>query len=68
MDLWTDLYLLLPLLFPLILRVLQHLLLPQVEEVGRIRVEFKCFLVVIPEEKQDGYSGAQMPLVLPAFS
>ncbi len=46
----TDFYLLLPLLFPLILGVLQHLLLPQVEEVGGISVELKRFLVVIPTE------------------
>lgn len=43
-----NLYLLLPLLFPLILCVLQHLLLPQIEEVGGISVELKCLLVIIP--------------------
>lgn len=40
-------HLLLPLLFPLVLCVLQHLLLPQVKEVRRIGVEFKRFLVVV---------------------
>lgn len=47
-SLQTDLYLLLPFLFPLILCVLKHLLLPEVEEVGGISVELKCFLVIIP--------------------
>ena len=46
----TVLYLLLPLLFPLVLCVLQHLFLPQVKEVGWVSVELKCFLVVIPTE------------------
>lgn len=40
--------LLLALLFPLILRVLQHLLLPQVKEVRRICIELEGFLVIIP--------------------
>lgn len=43
-------YLLLPLLFPLVLSVLQHLFFPQVKEVGGVGVELKCFLVVIPAE------------------
>lgn len=59
----AELYLLLPLLFPLILGVLQHLFLPQVEEVGGIGVELKCFLVVIPTETDTkNYTGAQMSL------
>lgn len=44
----TELYLLLPLLFPLVLCILEHLFLPQVKKVRGIGVEFKCFLVVIP--------------------
>lgn len=47
-----SLHLLLPLLFPLILRVLQHLLLPQVKEVRRVRVELEGLLVVVPAETQ----------------
>lgn len=43
-------YLLLPLLFPLVLRVLQHLFFPQVKEVGGVCVELKRLLVVIPTE------------------
>lgn len=45
-------YFLLPLLFPLILCVLQHLLLPQVKEVRRICIELESFLVIIPKQTQ----------------
>lgn len=33
-----------------VLGVLQHLLLPQVKEVGGVGVELKCFLVIIPTQ------------------
>lgn len=42
------LYFLLPLFFPLVLCVLQHFLLPEVKEVGRISVELERFLVIVP--------------------
>lgn len=42
------LHLLLPLLFPLVFCVLQHLLLPQVKEVRRICIELERFLVIVP--------------------
>lgn len=37
-----------PLLLHDILGVLKHLLLPKVEEIGRIRVEFKRLFAIIP--------------------
>lgn len=42
-------YLLPPLLFAFVLGGLQHLLLPQVEEVGGVCVELQSVLFVIPE-------------------
>lgn len=41
-------YLLFPLLLPLVLCVLQHLLSPQVKEVGGVCVELQPLLTIIP--------------------
>lgn len=47
---WILLFLfpVLPLLFHNILGVLKHFLFPKVKEIGRIRVEFKCLLAIVP--------------------
>lgn len=45
-------YLLFPPLLPLVLRVLQHLLSPQVKEVGRVGVELQAFFPVVPADGQ----------------
>ena len=47
----TEPHLLPPLLLALVLGGLQHLLLPQVEEVRRVGVELQCVLLVVPERK-----------------
>lgn len=46
-------YLLFPPLLPLVLRVLQHLLSPQVEEVGWIGVELQTLLPVVPADREN---------------
>ncbi len=43
-------YLLFPPFLPLVLRVLQHLLSPQVKEVRRIGVELQALLPIVPAE------------------
>lgn len=45
-------YLLFPLLLPLVLCVLQHLLSPQVKEVGRIGVKLQTLLPIVPADGQ----------------
>lgn len=45
-----SLYLLLPFFLPLVLSVLQHLLPPQVKEVGWVSVELQSLLPIIPTE------------------
>lgn len=47
----ADTHLLPPLLFALVLGGLQHLLLPQVEEVRRVSVELERILFVVPAMK-----------------
>lgn len=51
----THTHLLFPSLLPLVLRVLQHLLPPQVEEVGWVGVELQALLPVIPAEGQKNH-------------
>lgn len=46
-------YLLFPPLLPLVLCVLQHLLSPQVEEVGWIGVELQTLLPVVPADREN---------------
>lgn len=45
-------YFLFPPLLPLVLCVLQHLLPPQVKEVGRIGVELQTLFPIIPLQKE----------------
>lgn len=45
-------YLLAPLLLALVLGGLQHLLLPQVEEVRGVGVELQCVFLVVPADIQ----------------
>lgn len=52
-------YLLPPLLFAFVLRGLQHLLLPQVEEVGGVSVELQCILLVVPADMNGAAEGKQ---------
>lgn len=51
-DTHTHTHLLFSPLLPLVLRVLQHLLPPEVEEVGRVGVELEALLPVVPAEEQ----------------
>lgn len=57
-------YFVLPLLLPLVLRVPQHLLSPQVEEVGGVSVELQPLLVVIPTgskgKRRSGFVGNEV--------
>ena len=48
-------YLLFPLLLPLVLCVLQHLLSPQVKEVGGVGVELQPLLTIIPAGGKHSY-------------
>lgn len=48
----THTHLLPPLLLAFVLGGLQHLLFPQVEEVGGVSVELERILLVIPERKE----------------
>ena len=50
-------YLLPSLLLALVLGGLQHLLLPQVEEVRRVGVELQGVLLIVPEERKNETEG-----------
>lgn len=51
----THTHLLFPSLLPLVLRVLQHLLSPQVKEVGWVGVELQALLPIIPAGDQKNH-------------
>lgn len=57
------------LLLPLVFRRLQHLLLPQVEEVGGVGVELEAVLLVIPggwEGRREGYQPQERTPLFPS--
>lgn len=49
-------YFLFPPLLPLVLCVLQHLLPPQVKEVGRIGVELETLFPIVPLQKKKNHT------------